>query len=206
MKIASIAEVKANLSVYVKASAAELVVITRNGKSVAVLLPMEDDEELERLALAYSKRFQAILTEGRHQIATTGGISHADFWREVGGEDVGAAAPPAASRHQKLRPNKSTQPTRNKPRADDAEAVNQRCATLISRSVRCHPSATRVHATLMHGIGALPLQAILVFVRSEIGASVRVLKKGGCRLLCSEPWLERNHYEIRHSFWRGGGQ
>ena len=70
MKIASIAEVKANLSAYVKASEAELVVITRNGKPVAVLLPMEDDEELERLALAYSKRFQAILTEARGQITT----------------------------------------------------------------------------------------------------------------------------------------
>jgi prevent-host-death family protein len=105
MKIASIAEVKANLSAYVKASEAELVVITRNGKAVAVLLPMEDDEELERLALAYSKRFQAILTEARHQITTAGGISHADFWREIGGEEVDRETPPAASHHQKLRPN-----------------------------------------------------------------------------------------------------
>jgi prevent-host-death family protein len=120
MKIASIAEVKANLSAYVKASEAELVVITRNGKPIAVLLPMEDDEELERLALAYSKRFQAILTEGRHQITTTGGISHADFWHEMGSEDVGLETPPAASHHQKLRPNKVMQPTRNKPRAADA--------------------------------------------------------------------------------------
>jgi prevent-host-death family protein len=88
MKIASIAEVKANLSAYVKASEKELVVITRNGKPVAVLLPMEDDEELERLALAYSKRFQAILTEARNQITTTGGISHADFWREMGSDHV----------------------------------------------------------------------------------------------------------------------
>jgi prevent-host-death family protein len=106
MKIASIAEVKANLSAYVKASEAELVVITRNGKPVAVLLPMmEDDEELERLALAYSKRFQAILTEARHQITTTQGISHTDFWHEMGGEHVDPDTPPAVSRHQKLRPN-----------------------------------------------------------------------------------------------------
>jgi prevent-host-death family protein len=106
MKIASIAEVKANLSAYVKASEAELVVITRNGKPVAVLLPMEDDEELERLALAYSKRFQAILTEGRHQITTSGGISHADFWHEMGSEDVDPETPPAASHHPKGRPNR----------------------------------------------------------------------------------------------------
>jgi prevent-host-death family protein len=95
MNMASMAESKAQLSAYVKASEAEWVVITRNGKPAAVLLPIEDDAELERLALAYSTRFQAILTEGRHQITTTGGMSHADFWPEMGGEDVGAEIPPA---------------------------------------------------------------------------------------------------------------
>jgi prevent-host-death family protein len=120
MKIASIAEVKANLSAYVKASEEELVVITRNGKPVAVLLSMEDDEELERLALAYSKRFQAILTEARHQITTTGGIPHTDFWCEMRGEHVDPDMPPVVSRHQRSRPNKGMQPTRNKPRAADA--------------------------------------------------------------------------------------
>jgi prevent-host-death family protein len=101
MKIASIAEVKANLSAYVRASEAELVVITRNGKPVAVLLPMEDEEELERLALAYSKRFQALLTEARHQIATTGGVPHADFWREMGDEQAEPDTSSTGSRHQR---------------------------------------------------------------------------------------------------------
>ena len=55
MKIASVADVKANLSAYIKASTDELVIITKNGKPVAVLLPMEDDDELERLVLAYSR-------------------------------------------------------------------------------------------------------------------------------------------------------
>jgi len=120
MKIASIAEVKANLSAYVKASAEELVVITRNGKPVAVLLPMEDDEELERLALTYSKRLQAILTEARHQITTTGGIPHTEFWREMGAEHVDPDRSSAGSRRQRLGPNKGMQPTRKKPRAADA--------------------------------------------------------------------------------------
>jgi prevent-host-death family protein len=86
MKIASIADVKANLSAYIKATEDELVVITKNGKPVAVLLPMEGDDELERLALAYSRQFQAILHQAREQIRTTGGIAHDEFWREVEGE------------------------------------------------------------------------------------------------------------------------
>lgn len=88
MKIASVADVKTHLSAYIKASADELVVITKNGKPVAVLLPMEDDDELERLTLAYSRRFQAILHESRAQIRATGGIPHDDFWREVEDEII----------------------------------------------------------------------------------------------------------------------
>jgi prevent-host-death family protein len=82
MKIASLADVKANLSAFVKASEEELVVITKNGKPVAVLLPMEDDEELERLVLAYSKRFQTILMKSRDELKTQDGIRHEDFWQE----------------------------------------------------------------------------------------------------------------------------
>ena len=83
MKIASVADVKANLSAFIKASEGELVVITRHGKPVAVLLPLEDEDELERLAMAYSQRFQAILHEARAQIRATGGIPHDEFWRAV---------------------------------------------------------------------------------------------------------------------------
>jgi prevent-host-death family protein len=91
MKIASIADVKANLSAYVKASEEELVVITKNGKPVAVLLPMEDDAELERLTLAYSKRLQTILADARQEVQRGAGIAHDDFWKSF--DDV----PPEAS-------------------------------------------------------------------------------------------------------------
>ncbi len=83
MKIASIATVKANLSAFVKASEDELVIITRNGKPAAVLLAMEDEDELERLAIAYSRPLQALLDEARGQIRAGQGIPHDDFWRDL---------------------------------------------------------------------------------------------------------------------------
>ena len=83
MRIASVADVKARLSAYLKESQAGPVVVTRNGKAVAVLLAVTDDDELERLLLAHSPKFQALLNKSRRQIEATGGIPHDAFWREV---------------------------------------------------------------------------------------------------------------------------
>ena len=83
MKIASVAEVKARLSAYLKASEEGPVVVTRNGKPVAVLLAVENDEELERLLLAHSKRFRAILDASWQQIEEGHGIGHEAFWQEI---------------------------------------------------------------------------------------------------------------------------
>lgn len=86
MKIASVADIKARLSAYLKESEEGPVVVTRNGKAVAVLLAVTDDDELERLILAHSPRFQALLDQSRRQIEKTGGIPHEQFWGEVKAE------------------------------------------------------------------------------------------------------------------------
>lgn len=87
MKIASVADVKARLSAYLKASQEGPVVITRNGKAAAVLLAVTDEDELERLVLAHSPKFQALLNKSRRRIEETGGIPHDVFWREVAAEN-----------------------------------------------------------------------------------------------------------------------
>jgi len=87
MKIASVADVKARLSAYLKDSQRGPVIVTRNGKPVAVLLAVTDEEELERLVLAHSPKFQAILEKSRRQINETGGIPHDAFWQEVAAEN-----------------------------------------------------------------------------------------------------------------------
>src|ERR1700687_2392213 len=86
MKTASVADVKARVSAYLKESEKGPVIVTRNGKAVAVLLAVTDEDELERLILAHSPKFQALLDKSRRQIEETGGIPHDVFWREVEAE------------------------------------------------------------------------------------------------------------------------
>jgi hypothetical protein len=58
-------------------------VVTRNGKAVAVLLGVEDDEELERLLLAHSRKLRSILAAAERRIEEGAGIGHAEFWKQV---------------------------------------------------------------------------------------------------------------------------
>jgi prevent-host-death family protein len=86
MKIAPVAEVKAQFSAYLKSSAEGPVIVTRHGKPVAVLLSIEDEDELERLILAYTPKFQRVMEAAREQIRETGGIGHEEFWQEIEAE------------------------------------------------------------------------------------------------------------------------
>ncbi len=83
MKIASVASVKAKLSGYIKASKSGPVIVTKNGKPVAVLLAMQDEDEIERMILAYSPKFQRILQTAERQIQAGQGIPHKEFWQEI---------------------------------------------------------------------------------------------------------------------------
>ena len=83
LKTASVAHVKARLSSYLKASATTPVVVTRNGKAVAVLLGVNDDDELESLLLAHSRKLRAILDAADRRIDAGAGLSHAELWRAV---------------------------------------------------------------------------------------------------------------------------
>ena len=87
MKTASVADVQARLSDYLKATRQGPVVVTRNGKPVAVLLAVTDEEELERLALAHSPKFRAIVQKSMQQIQAGKGLPHEEFWRQIEAEN-----------------------------------------------------------------------------------------------------------------------
>ena len=86
MRIASVADVKAKFSGYLKASEQGPVVVTKNGRPVAMLLSITDEEEIERTLLAYSPKFQSILELDDQQIRDGKGIKHEDFWRDIESE------------------------------------------------------------------------------------------------------------------------
>ena len=82
MKIASVADIKAHFSAYLRAAAQGPVVVTRSGRTVGILLAVDDEEELERLVLAYSPRLRTILDAARQRIRAGAVIRHKDLWQE----------------------------------------------------------------------------------------------------------------------------
>jgi prevent-host-death family protein len=91
VKIASVATIKAQLSAYLKAAQDGPVVVTRNGKPVAVILAVYDEEELERLLLAHSSKLQALLDAAERRIHRAGGLRHEEFWTAVEADAEGTA-------------------------------------------------------------------------------------------------------------------
>jgi prevent-host-death family protein len=91
MKMESVGRIRAKFSQYVRASARSPVVITRNGKAVAAIVPVGDEDDLERLMLGYSPRLRAILAAARKRLATGAGVVHEEFWEavETGGDRRG---------------------------------------------------------------------------------------------------------------------
>jgi prevent-host-death family protein len=83
MKIASVADIKTHFSAYLKTTEGGPVVVTRNGKPVAVLIGVQDEDEIERLLMAYSPHLRAILEKSRRQVREGRMIGHEEFWSEI---------------------------------------------------------------------------------------------------------------------------
>lgn len=84
MTIAPVAHVKARFSAYLdQARRLGPIVITRNGRAVAVLLAPVDEDDLESIVLARSPRFQGLLAKSRKSIQAGRGVPRAAFWKSV---------------------------------------------------------------------------------------------------------------------------
>ena len=67
MKVIGLSEAKDKLSSVVDSAADGPVILTRNGRTAAVLIVPENDDDLERLLLSRSKKLKAILEVSREQ-------------------------------------------------------------------------------------------------------------------------------------------
>ena len=84
MRVAPVADVKARFSAYLEQIVEEgPIVITRNGRAVAVLLAPVSDDDLEQILLARSPRFKALISKSRKSIRKGKGLSHKEFWKAV---------------------------------------------------------------------------------------------------------------------------
>lgn len=84
MNIASVADVKAHFSHYLRKCGERPVIVTKNGRPAAVLLSVTDEEELERIILSHTPKFMAVLDEAYGRIKKKGGVKHNTFWRTLG--------------------------------------------------------------------------------------------------------------------------
>jgi len=113
VKIASVAEVKSQFSAFLKSSEGGPVVVTRNGRPVAVIVGVQDEDEIERLLMAYSPRLRAILDSSRQQYREGKWQTEEEFWSKVEREQASKA--PGKARRK--RANQRTQARRHSPAA-----------------------------------------------------------------------------------------
>lgn len=79
MKIAPLAEVKDRFSAYIDESRESPIVVTRNGRPVAMLIGIEDEDDLDSLLLVHNPRFLQLLEEARQRVRISGGVPLAEF-------------------------------------------------------------------------------------------------------------------------------
>ena len=103
MKIASVAEIKSQFSAFLKASERGPVVVTRNGRPVAVIVGVQDEDEIERLLMAYSPHLRAILDRSRQQFAEGNWLGEEEFWSQF--EPAQQSPGPAKRKKKRAEPN-----------------------------------------------------------------------------------------------------
>jgi prevent-host-death family protein len=82
VKVASVAEIKSQFSAFLKATEGGPVVVTRNGRPVAVLVGIQDEDDIERLMMAHSPQLRAILERSRQQFRDGNWLGEEEFWSQ----------------------------------------------------------------------------------------------------------------------------
>jgi len=90
---------KARFDAFLKASERGPVVVTRKRRPVAVLVSVQNEDEVERLLMACSPHLRAILDRSRKQFRDGQWLTEEDFWAQF----EHAEAPKPQSKPRKKR-------------------------------------------------------------------------------------------------------
>lgn len=82
MKTATAARLSAEFDQFLDETREQPVLITRNGKPVALLVAVKDKAEAERLATR-SRTLRSVFEESQARVQQSGAIPHDQFWRDV---------------------------------------------------------------------------------------------------------------------------
>ncbi|MBI4203364.1 MAG: type II toxin-antitoxin system prevent-host-death family antitoxin [Chloroflexi bacterium] len=92
MKRVELAQAKTNLELQIREAKKSLLIVTKNGKPVAALVPV-DDFDLEVLATSENPTFLAIMEHSRLRAEKEGTISEEEMRREFGLPEKGKGRP-----------------------------------------------------------------------------------------------------------------
>jgi prevent-host-death family protein len=84
MKIAPVAEIKSKFSEYISDSHRETIVITKNGRPTAIMLGVNDDDDLESIIISNSKLIKTKIDNSVAVMKSGRRVSHTKFWKSAG--------------------------------------------------------------------------------------------------------------------------
>ena len=81
MKVVALEDARDSLSDYARRNRRDAVIVTRRGRPVSALVPLDPGADLERLSLATNPRFRAILARSRAELRAGKALSSDDMRR-----------------------------------------------------------------------------------------------------------------------------
>lgn len=83
MKTATAAKIAAQFDEFLAVSQEQPVLVTRNGKPVAMLVAVHDKQDAEQLASGRSRTLRSVFEESHERMQKEGTIPQDEFWQKV---------------------------------------------------------------------------------------------------------------------------